>query len=312
MPLLLPTKQVVIMFILMFIGWICYQVKFLHEQTVKDLTKILLYVVSPCLIINSFRQTFSVTRLVQFSLIFLLVLVLFVFKIIVSSVLFNKRTIKDEQKRTILRYAGTYTNAGFMGIPLVQALLGNNGVFFAVPYLIIYNIFMWTHGIRMFTRKKQSFKESFHQAIVNPNIIAAIVGMILFVIQIKLPDIVSDPMNYIANLNTPLSMIVIGTNLGAINLKEDWHDKLVWNGVLVRNLFFPLIILGFLLVLPLPSIAKMTTLIMAACPVAGVVVLFSLISNFEVKFPTKLMCLSTLVAIITIPVIISFANLMGI
>ena len=171
---------------------------------------------------------------------------------------------------------------------------------------------MWTHGIRMFTRKKQSFKESFHQAIVNPNIIAAIVGMILFVIQIKLPDIVSDPMNYIANLNTPLSMIVIGTNLGAINLKEDWHDKLVWSGVLVRNLFFPLIILGFLLVLPLPSIAKMTTLIMAACPVAGVVVLFSLISNFEVKFPTKLMCLSTLVAIITIPVIISFANLMGI
>ncbi len=99
-------------------------------------------------------------------------------------------------------------------------------------------------------------------------------------------------------------MIVIGTNLGAINLKEDWHDKLVWSGVLVRNLFFPLIILGFLLILPLPSIAKMTTLIMAACPVAGVVVLFSLISN--------LMCLSTLVAIITIPVIISFANLMGI
>ena len=72
MPLLLPTKQVVIMFILMFVGWICYQVKFLHEQTVKDLTKILLYVVSPCLIINSFRQSFSVTRLVQFSLIFLL------------------------------------------------------------------------------------------------------------------------------------------------------------------------------------------------------------------------------------------------
>ncbi|MBC9720696.1 MAG: AEC family transporter, partial [Lactobacillus sp.] len=95
-------------------------------------------------------------------------------------------------------------------------------------------------------------------------------------------------------------------------LKEDWHDKLVWSGVLVRNLFFPLIILGFLLILPLPSIAKMTTLIMAACPVAGVVVLFSLISNFEVKFPTKLMCLSTLVAIITIPVIISLANLMGI
>ena len=198
-----------------------------------------------------------------------------------------------------------------MGVPLVQAILGTKGVFFAVPYLIVYNIFMWMHGIRMFTQKKQSFRESLGQAVINPNIIAAVIGMILFITQFKLPDVVSDPMNYIANLNTPLSMIVIGTNLGAINLKEDWHDKLAWSGVFIRNLFFPIVILGILYVLPLPAIAKMTTLIMASCPVAGVVVLFSLLSNFDVKFPTKLMCLSTLVAIITIPLVICLATLIG-
>lgn len=312
MSLLLPTKQVLIMFILMIIGWICYQVKFLHEQTVKDLTKILLYVVSPCLIVNSFRQSFSSARLVQFGLVFLFVVILFIFKIATSNMIFNKKWIKDRQKRTILRYSGTYTNAGFMGVPLVQAIIGTKGVFFAVPYLIVYNIFMWTHGIRMFTQKKQSFRESFKQAAINPNIIAAIIGMVLFITQFKLPDIVSDPMNYIANLNTPLSMIVIGTNLGAINLKEDWHDKLAWSGVFIRNLFFPVIILGILFILPLPTIAKTTTLIMAACPVAGVVVLFSLLSNFDVKFPTKLMCLSTVAAIITIPLVIGLATLVGI
>ena len=278
MSLLLPTKQVVIMFILMIIGWICYQIKFLHEQTVKDLTKILLYVVSPCLIINSFRQSFSAARLLQFGLVFSLVVFLFIFKIITSQAIFSKKWVKDRQKRTVLRYAGTYTNA---------------------------------HGIRMFTQKKQSFRESFQQAVINPNIIAAVIGMILFITQFKLPDVVSDPMNYIANLNTPLSMIVIGTNLGAINLKEDWHDKLAWSGVFIRNLFFPIVILGILCVLPLPAIAKMTTLIMASCPVAGVVVLFSLLSNFDVKFPTKLMCLSTLVAIITIPLVICLATLIG-
>ena len=311
MSLLLPTKQVVIMFILMIIGWICYQIKFLHEQTVKDLTKILLYVVSPCLIINSFRQSFSAARLLQFGLVFSLVVFLFIFKIITSQAIFSKKWVKNRQKRTVLRYAGTYTNAGFMGVPLVQAILGTKGVFFAVPYLIVYNIFMWTHGIRMFTQKKQAFRESFQQAVINPNIIAAVIGMVLFITQFKLPDVVSDPMNYIANLNTPLSMIVIGTNLGAINLKEDWHDKLAWSGVFIRNLFFPIVILGILCVLPLPAIAKMTTLIMASCPVAGVVVLFSLLSNFDVKFPTKLMCLSTLAAIITIPLVICLATLIG-
>ena len=137
--------------------------------------------------------------------------------------------------------------------------------------------------------------------------------MVLFITQFKLSDVISDLMNYIANLNTPpfLSMIVIGTNLGAINLKEDCHDKLAWSGVFIRNLFFSIVILGILCVLPLPVIAKMTTLIMAACPAAGIVVLFSLFSNFYVKFPTKLMCLSTLAAIITIPLVICLATLIG-
>lgn len=98
-------------------------------------------------------------------------------------------------------------------------------------------------------------------------------------------------MNYIANLNTPLSMIVIGTNLGAINLKEDWYDKLAWSGIFIRNLFFSIVILGILCVLPLPVIAKMTTLIMAACLAAGIgeeflcrVLLFNLFTKiFESK-----------------------------
>lgn len=137
--------------------------------------------------------------------------------------------------------------------------------------------------------------------------------MVLFITQFKLSDVISDLMNYIANLNTPpfLSMIVIGTNLGAINLKEDWHDKLAWSGFFIRNLFFSIVILEILCVLPLPVIAKMTNLIMAACLAAGIVVLFSLLSNFDVKFPTKLMCLSTLVAIITIPLVIYLATLIG-
>lgn len=93
--------------------------------------------------------------------------------------------------------------------------------------------------------------------------------MVLFITQFKLSDIISNLMNYIANLNTPLSMIVIGTNLGAINLKEDWYDKLAWSGIFIRNLFFSIVILGILCVLPLPVIAKMTNLIMAACSAAG-------------------------------------------
>lgn len=129
MALILPAKQIVIMFILMIIGWVCYQVKFLHGQTVKDLTKILLYVILLCLIVNSFRQSFSKTRLLQFGLVFSLVAGLFVFKIIISRTIFNEKWVKNHQKRTVLQYAGTSTNAGVMGVPLVQAILGTKESF---------------------------------------------------------------------------------------------------------------------------------------------------------------------------------------
>lgn len=138
----------------------------MHGQTVKDLTKILLYVISLCLIVNSFRQSFSKIRLLQFGLVFSLVAGLFVFKIIISRTIFNEKWVKNHQKRTVLQYAGTSTNAGFMGVPLVQAILGTKESFFAAPYLIVYNIFMWTHGIRMFTQKKKSFREIFQQAVI--------------------------------------------------------------------------------------------------------------------------------------------------
>lgn len=97
----------------------------MHGQTVKDLTKILLYVISLCLIVNSFRQSFSKIRLLQFGLVFSLVAGLFVFRIIISRTIFNEKWVKNHQKRTVLQYAGTSTNAGwFMGVPLVQAILG--------------------------------------------------------------------------------------------------------------------------------------------------------------------------------------------
>ena len=161
MALILPTKQVVIMFILMIIGWVCYQVKFLHGQTVKDLTKILLYVISLCLIVNSFRQSFSKIRLLQFGLVFSLVAGLFVFKIIISRTIFNEKWVKNHQKRTVLQYAGTSTNAGFMGVPLVQAILGTKESFLHALYFVLFITFSCGRMELGCSHKRKSHLEKF-------------------------------------------------------------------------------------------------------------------------------------------------------
>lgn len=96
----------------------------------------------------------TVTRLGQFFLLMIVITGIFVFKIIAGKFIFNQKTVHNHEQRTILKYTGTYTNAEFMGVPLVQALLGSNGVFFAVPYLICYNIFIVDSWNCTFSKKR--------------------------------------------------------------------------------------------------------------------------------------------------------------
>lgn len=310
MQLILSLKQVVIIFLLMLVGFCCKKVDFIHDVTVKDLTNLLLYIVSPCLIINSFLVTFSKKNFKIFLLALLASIVVFIIGIIIAKLFFGKE--RQRQTRAVLKYSTVYSNAGFMGIPLVQAFLGSKGVFFSVPFLVVYNLFMWGHGIHLFTSKdSQKFGEQVRSLIFNPNIIAAVLGIIIYLTQFKLLNIFHTPLVYLANVNTPLSMLVIGSNLSEISLREVFNDKTCWKGTMLRNLFVPIISMIVLKTFMLNKIAYVALVIMISCPVAGVVVLFSILNNFDVKFPTKLLCLSTIISVITIPLMLCLADLIS-
>lgn len=309
MQFLVSLKQVVIIFILMIIGFICKKADFIHEITVKDLTNLLLYVVSPCLIINSFIMPFSQKQFKMFLLALGVSILVFIINILLADLFFQRKHFKNHQQLVILRYSTVYSNAGFMGIPLVQVFLGTRGVFFSTPFLIVYNLLMWSHGIHLFKNNHDNILTQLKKLLINLNIIAAIVGMVIYLLQFKLPVIIHMPMHYLASVNTPLSMIVIGSNLSQISLREIFNDRLCWLGTLVRNIIVPCCTLMVLQLFALNNLARMAIIIMISCPVAGVVVLFSILNNYDTKFPIKLLCLSTSCAVITIPLLIWLAML---
>lgn len=309
MTFIISIKQVVIMFLLMGIGYFCSQIKLIGKTTARDMTNLLLYIVSPCLIINAFLQKFSLARLKLFFVVLVAVILLFILSILVARLLFSKKRHPEPQIYAPLHYGVVYSNAGFMGIPLVQAILGQLGVFFAIPYLVVYNMFVWTQGIGLF-KKHPSLKHASKEVLLNPNTIASALGLIIFVTQFKFPSIVLTTMHHITSLNTPLSMIIIGTNLSAIKWKRIGRDPLVWRGVLAKNLIIPAIMVIILAFMPLSQTAYLTTIIMIACPTAGLVVLFSLLNHYELEFPTQFLCLSTLFSVVSLPLIIFFANFM--
>lgn len=209
------------MFLLMLLGFLTGRLGMIHKETAKDLTNFLLYIISPCLIVNAYLVGFSMKRLIEFFQAIVAVTLVYSVSIIVSHLIINKKFFKDQETRSVLLYGSAYSNAGFMGIPLVSAILGESAVFFSVPYLVVCNFFMWTHGVALFSiEHKRSLRLRFLDALKNPNVIATFIGFVIFVSGIKLPELVLTPIKSLVSVNTPLSMVVVGTNLGAISFSS--------------------------------------------------------------------------------------------
>lgn len=301
-------NQVVVIFLLMLLGAAIRKLGFLHSQSINDLTNIILYFLSPIVIIKAFEQPFSRARFNQLLVLVVAVFLTYFVSILLASLLF--RRVRDQNIRRIAIYGSTYSNNGFMGIPLAQGLFGSIGVFYAVASMIGFNVMSWTQGIGIFQdRTQRRFGEQFKKIILNPNIIAIIVGLIMFVTSYHLPKLLSSFIDYTSPAFTPMAMIVIGCNLANLSLKDVKLPGSLWVSLVVRNLVFPILGALILLAMGVGGVPMVTTVILSACPVAGLVVLFTLQAGGDAKPATILMSISTILSLVTIPIVYGIVSL---
>ncbi|MFT9266649.1 AEC family transporter [Oenococcus sp.] len=301
----LLNRQILLMFCLMLVGYLINRLAFMHPQTADDLTKILLNIVSPCLILNAFQQPFSSDRLTQLALASLAMLLFYLLEILVTQLLF--KSVQDPNLKRAAKYGSVYSNAGFMGVPLASALFGQNGVFFAVVSLAAFNLFNWTHGSALF-QETASPADKIKKILLNPNIITIVFGLIIFLTRFQLPKIASATIAAISTINTPLSMIIIGSSLATIKIRKEITNPYVWFVILLRNLLFPIAAILILQALSVTNTAFYTTVLMAACPTAGLVVLFTIQAKGNPSPAIAIMGLSTILSLVTIPAIFYLAN----
>lgn len=308
MAILTMLNQVVVLFLLMAVGYILTKKGVIDKKGSDQMTTLLSYVVLPCAILYSFQMEFKSSMLRNFLIMCVITFGVHVFNILASTLIFNKKFKPDDQKRSVLRFSGTYSNSGFMGFPLLESLAGSNGLFYGSAYNSIYGLFIWTHGYWLYSGKPD--KKSILKAMLNPNILASIIGLLLYCFSIRLPGPIYLSVKSIAQLNTALSMIVIGTTMTQISFGKVFTDLYSWIGVAMRNLVFPFTLLFLLYALGIRGELLLCSLIPAACPVAGFAVLFSKLTGKEVVFPCKVMTLSTLASLITMPLILGAIHLM--
>jgi predicted permease len=288
-------------------GYLILKLGILNENACKSFTRLLLLVVSPVVIVYSFQIKFNVSLLHGLIISAVSAIGAHVFAIIIGQLVFNKRTASDES-RSVLRFAVVYSNGGFIGLPLLAAVIGTRGIFYASVYIAVFNIFVWTHGVALFSGKAD--KRALVKLALNPNIIAVFIGLLLFCFSVHIPSLPYDGMKYVYNLFTPLAMIVIGARLAQLDPLTLITDRRVLPGIALRNLAVPLVAIFVLHFAGVSGELLLACLIPIACPIAGNTVLFADMYGADTKFPTRLMSLSTLFSVVSIPLLVYIVSVL--
>ncbi len=294
--------QVVVLFFLIFVGFLCGKLKFLSDNSAKALTDLVLYFATPCMIVKSYLIDFKKELLTDMAVSIVLSLLIHIVFILLATVLFRK------DNKQIFRFATVFSNAGYMALPLQYAVLGDIGVFLGAGYVAVFNIVLWTYGV--LCMQKQGEKFSIKKAFLNPGVISVFVGILIFIFKIPLPEILTSAITHMANLNTPLPMIIIGFYLSNIKLGELLNGKTCMLCA-VRLLFFPAIVLFLMYLFGVRGNMLYSMVIAASAPTAAATTMFSVKYGHNPKISVSVVSLTTLLSLISMPLLVAFAMLIG-
>ena len=295
--------QVVILLLLILVGFVLTKGGVLTEKGAKSMTDMVLTIVTPCVIIKSFMREYDPSLLRNLLIAFLIAALSHIGFILGGHLLLRD---KDISKEKVLRYGVVFSNCGFMSLPLQQSVLGDMGVFYGSSYIAIFNLFIWSYGITLMSGDKKYMTPK--KLIINPGIISLSVGLIIFLCSIPTPKIINETVYYIASLNTPLPMIIIGFHLAGSKISDGIKNIKCLFAIALRLFVFPLIALGIMFLCNIRGDMLVSSLISCSAPVAAITTMFASKFQRDTSLSVNMVSLSTILSLISMPLLITLAQ----
>ncbi len=296
-------NQVAILFVLIAAGFICTKTKLIIDKSKDGIVNILLYAVTPCLIIDSFLKVkFNTDMITSLGIATGCAFISHIIGIVISFIINDK----NFEKKSVLRFALIFSNAGYMGIPLANAIFGATGVFYGSAYVIVFNIIQWTYGITIYNKDEKSRLK----VIFNPGTIAVLIGLPLFLLKVQLPDLLATPLGSISELNTPLAMLILGYYFACSNFKTGILNKKMWAVIFSRMIIVPLITLVFFkYIFCISGVLLCCCVLPASAPSAVNTIILASKFKADTDLGLKLVTLTTIISIVTMPLILALAKM---
>lgn len=303
MTLIWPILNSLIMIFILIVPGLFFRKRNLLTENQNDaVSSIVVNLTWPCLVIDAMQIEYSLQTLKDTGYISAMAAVIFAVLILISIPL-AKLLRMSKTKQYVTIFMMLFGNTGFIGIPVIKALYGTNAIFFAAIVELMNDVFLFTLGIVLIQLSAGAQLKINPRQFLNPGLIGVIIGLALFLLNIQLPELFSGCIEMIGNATTPLTMFVIGFQLGGLKLKEIAGDWKVYAVCFMKLLIVPVaaLIVAKLWAGDLTLLEKVLV-ISFAMPVASVSAIFSQQYKGEAAFATKTVLLSTVFSIITIPI----------
>lgn len=308
---LLVVKQLVIMMMIVIGGFIFARAFKVSEKEQKFLSKLLLYFINPCLVVSSFNKEFNREKLIQLGIVFIISVIIHFVMIAIAVIFIRKKNTQDNSIDVLDRVGVVFTNCGFIGIPLIRGVFGEEGVFLLMGFLVTFNLFLWTYGYY-----QMCGSINLKKIITNPNIIGVCLGLLIFCMPFTLPEMIGKPLSMIGDLNTALSMILLGVLFSSFKKPE--NSKIVYR--VVRFCVLRLVVIAVFVIAILTLInyflapiypCKMllfVILICSMCPAATSVPSLACVFDKDTSYASLIVSATSLFCIITVPTFVAIAE----
>lgn len=299
---LLLAKQIAELFFIIFLGFLLVKLKLLKTGDSKVLSTIALYLLNPCVIINAFQIDYSDDIRRGLILSFAAAFIVHIVYILATSLLNRIFHLNNIEKASII-----YTNAGNLIVPIVLLLFGKEWLVYTSGYMVVQMVFMWSHG-RMIVCEEQSV--DIRKIMLNVNMIASAIGILMFALQIKFPVIVLETMEMLTAMIGPVCMLVAGMIIGGMNLKKVFLFKRIYIVTFVKMVVYPMMILLLMkmsraeLLVVNGNTILLISLLASIAPTAASITQMTQVYDKDSEYASAIYFITTLVCIATMPAMV--------
>lgn len=291
------------LFLLLVLGFVLFKCHIFDEYTNKKISSLIVNVASPMLIISSIAGVEGNNK----SIVFLMIgagILMYIGFIILGKII-NRIFPFPKKDWPVYECMVVFANTGFMGYPVLLDVFGQEAVFYASLIHMAFNFFVYTYAIMCLTKGDDSeFKLNFKQ-LLTPGIILIFVGIFIYLFDIQLPSVLMDTVNSVGSLTAPLSMMMIGSSLAVYPIKDSFTDWRSYVFAFVRLIIVPFVTMIMCRLLHIDSYYANITIITNAMPVGSMVLMLATQYNANVKIVTRNIVVSTLLSVITIPIVVA-------